>query len=138
MHNILIHHALEPLLDALNGIQAFMEGGQPNFDMVFYDEFVQCLNQLDSRLFQSVGAQWDGMIEYANAGGSARYNDTWKTCDQNLRWFEYNCTVQEYGSMPIFEPCNYASNLAYYHTATEICGKKDWGLPMEQGLQLFK
>ena len=110
-----------------------MEGGQPNFDMKFYDEFVQCINQLDSRLLQSIGAQWDGMIEYANAGGSSRYNDTWKTCNQNLRWFEYNCTVQEYGSMPIFEPCNYASNIAYYHTATEICGKVDWSLPMEKG-----
>ncbi len=34
--------------------------------------------------------------------------------------------------MPIYEPCNYASNLAYYHTATEICAKERWSLPTDQ------
>ena len=116
--------------DALNGIQEFMEAGQPVFDMEFYDELVQCLNVLDPRLFESVGAQWDGMIEYANSGGTP--DDIWHTCG-SFKWFENNCTVQSYGSMPIYEPCNYASNLAYYHTATEICAKNDWSLPSDQG-----
>ena len=80
-----------------------MEGGQPIFDEIFYNELVQCLNQLDSRMLQSAGAQWDGMIAYANAGGSLQNNDTWSSCDETLRYMEYNCTVQEYGSMPIFE-----------------------------------
>ena len=120
-------------MDALNGIQAFMEAGQPVYDQVFYEELVQCLNQLDSRLFQSVGSQWDGMIAFANAGGNPANNDTWHTCNERGKWFEYNCTVQEYGGMPIFEPCNYASNVAYYHTAVEICGRKEWSLPMHHG-----
>ena len=110
-----------------------MEAGQPIFDQNFYGELTQCMDQLDSRLFQMAGAQWDGMLKYANAGGSIENNDIWHTCDEQLKWFEKNCTVQEYGSMPIFEPCNYASNLAYYHTATEICAKKQWALPQEQG-----
>jgi len=122
----------EPLNEALNGIQVYMEAGQPIFDQKFYEELTQCMNQIDSRLFQMAGAQWDGMLKYANAGGSIENNDIWHTCDEQLKWFEKNCTVQEYGSMPIFEPCNYASNLAYYHTATEICNKKQWALPQEQ------
>ena len=84
-------------------MQQYMEGGQPIFDQQFYNELVQCLNQLDSRMLQSAGAQWDGMIAYANAGGSLQNNDTWSTCDETLRYMEYNCTTQEYGSMPIFE-----------------------------------
>ena len=60
---------LEPLNDALNGMQAYMEAGQPIYDEVFYQEMAQCFNKLHPKLLQSVGAQWDGMIEYANAGG---------------------------------------------------------------------
>ena len=50
-----------------------------------------------------------------------------------FQWFEVNCTVQEYGSVPIWEPCNYASNIAYYHTVTEICFRKEWSMPEESG-----
>ena len=50
-----------------------------------------------------------------------------------FQWFEVNCTVQEYGKIPIWEPCNYASNMAYYHTVTEICSRKEWSMPEESG-----
>ena len=40
---------LEPLNEALNGIQVYMEAGQPTFDQTFYEELTQCMNQLDSR-----------------------------------------------------------------------------------------
>ena len=92
---------LEPLLDALNGIQAYMEAGQPIYDEEFYDELVQCLNFLDPRLLQSVGSQWDGMIFYSNSGGNPDDSDPWHTCNERGKWFENNCTVQEYGSMPM-------------------------------------
>ena len=36
-------------------------------------------------------------------------------------WFEDNATAQEFRGMVIYEPCNYASNVAYYHDATEMC-----------------
>lgn len=29
-------------------------------------------------------------------------------------------------NMEIYEPCNYASNVAYYHSATRICDYPDW------------
>lgn len=46
---------------------------------------------------------------------------------------EFNCTVQEKGNMPIFEPCDYASNIAYYHTMLEICSRGTWNIPSEYG-----
>ena len=126
-----IYANAEPLQDALNGMQVMMNG-QPTFNPEFYNELVTCMNSLDSRLLTSVGSQWDGMIQYANAGGNPEANDTWPACTARGKWFEFNCTTQEYGNMPIFEPCNYASNIAYYHTVTEICGRQDWNVPDEQ------
>ena len=70
------------------------------------------------------------MNAYAASQGSA--TDPWLPCPQE-RWFEDNCTTQAVGNMPIYEPCNYASNVAYYHTVTEICAKQDWALPRDQG-----
>jgi hypothetical protein len=33
--------------------------------------------------------------------------------------------------MVVFEPCNYASNVAYYHAATRICDYPDWSVDDE-------
>ena len=118
----------EPLQDALNGVQTFMTG-KPSFDAEFYQNLTRCFASLDPRLLMSTGSQWDGMIQYANSGGNPITDDTWPKCDDQTRWFELNCTTQAYGNMPIYEPCNYASNLAYYHTSTEICGKNEWSVP---------
>ena len=71
------------------------------------------------------------MIEYSSTQGAP--DDHWNQCGSERKWFEKNCTVQEYGQMPIWEPCNYASNLAYYHTVTEICGRESWNLPLDDG-----
>ena len=35
--------------------------------------------------------------------------------------------------MAIWEPCNYASNVAYYHTAREICKRESWTLSNDYG-----
>ena len=39
--------------------------------------------------------------------------------------------MQEYHSIGIYEPCNYASNLAYYRVVTSICSYQQWSLPAE-------
>ena len=38
---------------------------------------------------------------------------------------EDNATAQDYLGMVIYEPCNYASNMAYVHLATEMCNRVD-------------
>ena len=48
-------------------------------------------------------------------------------------FLEHNCTVQEYGSIPIWEPCNYASNVCYYHAFVEICHHEGWSMPEYAG-----
>ena len=51
-----------------------------------------------------------------------------------LKFLDNNCTVQDYGKIPIWEPCNYASNIAYYRALVEICEKKNWSMPKKAGI----
>ena len=57
-------------------------------------------------------------------------------CVLQVRSFsEKNCSTQSYGNVPIIEPCDYASNIAYYHSAVEFYKKKDWSFTAEEGRQ---
>ena len=64
---------------------------------------------------------WQGMIDYFETNGSGE--DTWGNIKANASWFENNATAQDNGIV-IYEPCNYASNVAYYHDATEMCQQR--------------
>ena len=35
--------------------------------------------------------------------------------------FHIHCFLQDFHNITIYEPCNYASNVAYYHVVTQIC-----------------
>jgi len=119
----------DELFQFFNGIQEFMTG-EKFTDNKFYNSLVQCLKKTDEKLYTSVNHQWSGLKEYAQTGGSNA--DTWHKCDDNTKpnkiWFERNCTVEKYGNMPVWEPCNYASNIAYYHTVIEHCAKETWSM----------
>ena len=46
---------------------------------------------------------------------------------------EDNATAQEFHGMVVYEPCNYASNVAYYHDATEMCKRQgSLSIPREE------
>jgi len=34
--------------------------------------------------------------------------------------------------MIIYEPCNYVSNMAYYHSVTRTCDYPDWSIEKDQ------
>ncbi len=57
--------------------------------------------------------------------------------DVDDTWLEFNCTVQEIGDLSIYEPCYYASNMAYYHTLVELCAYDDWRVGDDYGMQNF-
>ena len=123
----------DDLIDSLNGMNMLMTG-QGQFDKKFVHELNQCLQQLDPKLPQSINAQWRGFKTYAASGGNPP-NDVWKRCTEGAEgkkdWMENNCTVQKYGNIPVWEPCNYASNIGYYHSVTQICSKKQWSMSKE-------
>ena len=57
------------------------------------------------------------MVQYHDQNGVP--GDEWGSHLSN--YFEYNVTSQDFHNLTIYEPCNYVSNLAYYHVTTMIC-----------------
>jgi hypothetical protein len=78
------------------------------------------------------------MLEYFKSNGTSHdymnQTDYWGGCTPETP--NTRCPVGDYKEnktglfgeekMIIYEPCNYASNLAYYHSATRICDYPDW------------
>ncbi len=66
------------------------------------------------------------MLQYYAQDGVE--GDRWGDClnvGHCVEYFEQNATHQELGDVLIYEPCNYASNLAYYHVSAAVCAHRD-------------
>merc|ERR1712168_1418968 len=131
----------DELYNFLNGIQQFMTGQDHYVDDRLYNDLTACIKKVDANLYTSVNAQWTGLKGYAQTHGHQPM-DNWYPSDSDTKphqtWSERNCTVQKYGNIPIWEPCNYASNLAYYHTVVEQCAKKTWNMPKDSVNTIIK
>ena len=71
---------------------------------------------------------WRGMIQYSDQNGVP--GDEWGMClgsGHCVTYFEQNATQQIFHNITIYEPCNYASNMAFYHVTTQICDRRDAG-----------
>ena len=56
-------------------------------------------------------------------------NDPW---GHGSQWMEKNATLQNFHNILIMQPCNYASNMAYYRVATQICQHRGkWNIQEE-------
>jgi len=113
---------------------AILVTGEP-YPSLWWEERTACLAKISPTLEASLDAAWAGMNQYWDTRGGE--NDTWYECDTtNLpiiepmrspdAYFENNCTRQEPITMDIWEPCNYASNLAYDRLMFEMCLQEDW------------
>eukprot|EP00095_Tigriopus_kingsejongensis_P005289 maker-scaffold758_size101577-snap-gene-0.21 protein:Tk05289 transcript:maker-scaffold758_size101577-snap-gene-0.21-mRNA-1 annotation:"-denpendent receptor" len=123
------------MLEMLNGMAQVLTGVEP-FDTETYVDIIDCMNEFDPDLILAQESLWLGMLEYSTLGESS--NDIWTTCETDFsnRYYEnYNCSLQEYGNLPIHEPCNYASNIAYYHMMLEICQKDSWNIDEDYAYQ---
>jgi hypothetical protein len=58
--------------------------GEDEYDPEFYDTLTQCLNSLDSRLLESVNAQWTGFRDYAGTEGNPP-EDVWERCPEGYQ-----------------------------------------------------
>lgn len=129
----------DELYKFLSGIQQLMTG-QQNVDTSLYYKLIDCIKKTDDHLYESVNAQWSGLKGFAQSKGSN--GDNWYNCDSTTKphqtWSERNCTVQPYGNIPVWEPCNYASNIAYYHTVVEQCAKESWNMPSQSVKTIIK
>ena len=73
------------------------------------------------------------MIDYfLNDGFEA---DAWGP-KEGSAWSEQNATAQDLYGVVVCEPCNYASNVAYFHDATEMCRSRWVAHDMQEFLLL--
>ena len=121
-------------MKSFNGISMLMVGNN-TYNKNQMEEFFNGFNRTDPNLLNAVNSQWAKLRDYAALGGTPESDEWGQDCNQPPRgelWMEKNCTVQQYGNMSIWEPCNYASNLAYYHSFLETCSKNhNWSFPIK-------
>lgn len=106
----------------LNAMQQLMSGSETYFDQTFLEELQQCWSNTDTDLIEAEDSAWQGMIDYFQNDGFGV--DPWGAGNENSSWLENNATAQDLYGIVIYEPCNYASNIAYYHDATEMCSNR--------------
>jgi len=117
----------------LDAMVQLLTGDQSGFDPEFFGELVDCMQQYDINLMSSQDAAWGGMIQYSDSDGTPE--DRWGDCLDTghcHKYHEQNATVQEFHNITIYEPCNYASNVAYYHVVTQMCQHTgEWSMPQD-------
>jgi len=125
----------DTLLQVLDSLQESMEGGG-HYSRSQYSRFKRCF-VAHPPLAQSQEMLWQGIIHYASKGGSKAGSrgvaggvvkvDAW---GKNPSQFsERNATRLRYNNIMLYEPCNFASNLAYYEMSKAVCEYAHWTLP---------
>jgi hypothetical protein len=91
--------------------------GEPEYDRVLFQELRECMSTFDPLLTTSQDSAWQGIINYWIMNGTDY--DHWGSTD--LVYMEKNVTTSDFLNMTVYEPCDYASNVAYIHPALELC-----------------
>ena len=121
----------------LEAMQQLMTGDVSYFDPAFLDDLFECWDNTHPDLKQAENNAWQGMIDFFQNDGFEE--DPWGQSSYNSSWLESNATAQELYGILIYEPCNYASNIAYYHDATEMCmNKGNLNIPMESSIAIIQ
>jgi hypothetical protein len=119
------------------------------YDPTYFKKLEGCLAKYnDTILAKSQDAAWYGMEQYFLSNGTDKdymnKTDHWGGCvpeNPNSRCpvgdyeeFVKNPKGGDFGAKNItmMEPCNYASNVAYYHAATRICDYTQFSVGEEQ------
>lgn len=116
--------------------------GSGEYDPVYFAKLQTCLGKFnDTTTINSQDSAWEGMGDYFKSNGTAHdymnQTDYWGGCVPgngtrcpvgNYEEYLANKAGGMFGAdkMVVYEPCNYASNVAYYHAATRICDYPDF------------
>merc|ERR1740131_859029 len=116
-------------VNMLDASVQLMQGLAGQFDREYLGRLSTCMDSLNPNLWAVSDGAWTGMVAYHDNNGTE--NDTWGSClgtGHCHQYHEQNLTIQDYHSVGIYEPCNYASNFAYYHVVTMICDHTGWNI----------
>lgn len=98
-----------------------------NYSSQWWQERAACMDSISPHLQSTMERAWAGMEEYWTNGGGE--GDPWYRCgdkDHPKYWMEDDCIHQLPVEMDIWEPCDYASNLAYDRLMVEMCLQDHW------------
>ena len=98
---------------------------------MFFNELVECMEKDgDELMVKSQNSMWKGIVDYWRTNGQdSNYldkKDKWGILNpgRDGLFVDYLRTEPApFGNenMIVIEPCNYVSNVSYYHTVVEIC-----------------
>ncbi|KAF2365482.1 hypothetical protein FHG87_003766, partial [Trinorchestia longiramus] len=111
-----------PMLQMLDAMQRLLTGGG-EYDREYYADLRDCMDSFDPLLTASQDHAWQSIIDYWLSNGTE--TDSWG--GRPTQYIEQNATESDFLGMIVYEPCNYASNVAYYHDTTEICNRINAG-----------
>mmetsp|Transcript_26570 Transcript_26570/g.71212 ORF Transcript_26570/g.71212 Transcript_26570/m.71212 type:complete len:284 (+) Transcript_26570:71-922(+) len=113
----------------LDSIARLVDGSVQGLEDEFFDEITSCMDQAPN-LVESHDAAWAGFESYFLTNGTG--SDGWGACNAAAgckQYKESNLTEMDVDKIGIYEPCNSASNLAYYRTAIGVCDHDGWAMP---------
>ncbi|KAF2352050.1 hypothetical protein FHG87_017196, partial [Trinorchestia longiramus] len=106
----------------LDDMHKMMDGNSAGIDREFYGKIQQCFQTFDD-LGAWQNEAWQGMIDFWELRNTPE-GETWGVFKAFL---EKNATVTPILGMEIQQPCNYASNMVFYHVFNELCDRKQNG-----------
>lgn len=120
--------------EALDDMEVKFNGPGHTYDQGTYDKIVQCFNKFnDTLLYDSQIAAWKGIADYWDTNQeNVDYNgdpDPWR---KGWKFYESTTRPDEFfreNNIKVMEPCNYVSNVAYYHGVLKLCEYGDeWSI----------
>jgi len=128
----------------LDDMQVYFEGSGV-YDPAYFKVLEKCMRKFnDTETHKSQNAAWAGMGTYWSTNGTDHdymdRADHWGSCRPDAKdtrckvgyYLEYlwDTAGGEFGEqgMEVFEPCNYASNVAFYHGTTRICDYPEFSI----------
>ena len=124
---------LSKMTQFLDDMETHYKGAGSKYDRVFLNELTECLGKWDDdTLLKSQNSAWSGIDSDWKSNGTSIDTrgeaDHWGECskydadrDCNKAGHAFlRSTPELFGPEKIimYEPCNYVSNLAYYHAVT--------------------
>jgi len=122
----------------LDSIARLVDGSVNGLEDELFDDIMACMAQAPN-LVESHEAAWAGFESYFLTNGTGE--DGWGACNAAAgckQYKESNLTAMDVDAIGIYEPCNSASNLAYYRTAIGVCDHDGWAMSSESQTALIQ
>ena len=96
------------------------------YNQTKFDKLVNCMADQDDLLVRSQEATWSKILDFWKRNGTE--GDHWGETGNIVPWSRNTPEIFGKDGMIINEPCNYVSNMAYYHSVSRTCDYPNWSI----------